>query len=187
MYTEQVFQLRDELPLSQEQIQVHLALYAGYVKNTNMLLEKIASWQPDWDQASLSELQRRLGFEFDGMRMHEYYFRQLEGQAQGPSGAFADLVMKQWGSVDRYFADIKRIGMMRGIGWVVTYYDTVSDMLINTWVSDHELGQLAGLPVVFALDMWEHAFMVDYRPATKGEYIDAYLSSVDWNIVSERI
>jgi Fe-Mn family superoxide dismutase len=187
-YIEKSFNIPNNTGLSKEQISVHLGLYAGYVKNTNALLEKIATWSAEGDMIALSELQRRLGFEFDGMRLHEYYFGQLEDGAQSiKDSKLLDIIVKQYGSFESYCADIKRLASMRGIGWVITYYDAVSDMLINSWVSDHELGHLAGLPIVFTLDMWEHAFMVDYRPATKLEYVDQYLSLVNWDIVANRL
>lgn len=187
-YTEKTFNIPADISLSSEQITVHLGLYSGYVKNTNALLDKIATWPAEGDMIALSELQRRLGFEFDGMRLHEYYFGQLEDSSKPiKDSKLLDLITKQYGSFEAYCADIKRLASMRGIGWVITYYDAVSDMLINSWVSDHELGHLAGLPIVFALDMWEHAFMVDYRPATKLEYVDKYLSLVNWEIVANRV
>lgn len=187
-YTEKTFNIPTDISLSNEQITVHLGLYAGYVKNTNALLDKIATWPAEGDMIALSELQRRLGFEFDGMRLHEYYFGQLENGATSlKESKLLDLIVKQYGSFESYCADIKRLASMRGIGWVITYYDAVSDMLINSWVSDHELGHLAGLPIVFTLDMWEHAFMVDYRPATKLEYVNQYLSLVNWDIVASRL
>jgi len=188
-YTEKSFNIPNNTGLSEEQISVHLGLYAGYVKNTNALLDKIATWPAEGDTIALSELQRRLGFEFDGMRLHEFYFSQLsEGaKALDENSKFGQLISKQYGSLEAYQADLKRIGSTRGIGWVVTYYDIESDSLLSTWVSDHELGHLAGLPIVFTLDMWEHAFMVDYRPATKLEYVDQYLSLVNWEIVANRL
>ncbi len=188
-YIEKSFNIPNNTGLSEEQISVHLGLYAGYVKNTNALLEKIQTWQSEWDAFTLAELQRRLGFEFDGMRLHEFYFSQLsEGsKALDENSKFGQLISKQYGSLDVYQADLKRIGSTRGIGWVVTYYDIESDSLLSTWVSDHELGHLAGLPIILVIDLWEHAFFIDYRPATKGDYIDTYIKSINWEIVANRL
>jgi Fe-Mn family superoxide dismutase len=188
-YTEKSFNIPNNTGLSEEQISVHLGLYAGYVKNTNALLDKIATWPAEGDMIALSELQRRLGFEFDGMRLHEFYFSQLsEGsKALDENSKFGQLISKQYGSLEAYQADLKRIGSTRGIGWVITYYDAVSDMLINSWVSDHELGHLAGLPIILVIDLWEHAFFIDYRPATKGDYIDTYIKAINWEIIANRL
>ncbi len=189
MYQEKSFTLPDLAGLSVDQIQVHLGLYSGYVKNVNALQEKIATLSVEGgDAVILAELQRRLGFEFNGMRMHEYYFEQLEGGSSSVQGTdFEKHVINQFGSFEEYLADLRRVAGMRGIGWVVTYYDPKVQIFVNSWVSDHELGQLAGLHVVFALDMWEHAYMVDYLPATKGDYVTQYLKLVNWDVVDQRI
>lgn len=190
MYTEKQFNIPTIEGISQEQIQVHLGLYSGYVKNTNKLREQIVTLQDEGaDATQVAELQRRLGFEFNGMRMHEYYFEQLEGGAQElpQDSPFLSQVEKQFGSIDNYLADLRRVAGMRGIGWVVTSYDERSGDLLNVWVSDHELGQLAGNKVIFAMDMWEHAFMVDYLPATKSDYVSVYLAHVNWQVVADRM
>lgn len=188
-YTEKSFNIPNNTGLSENQIQLHLGLYAGYVKNTNLLLDKINALKSGEDTVVVSELQRRLGFEFDGMRLHEYYFSQLaEGaQALDMNSKLGQLITTQFGSFDNYIADLKRIASTRGIGWVITYYDAENNSLINAWVADHELGHLAGLPIVFVIDLWEHAFMVDYAPATKADYVSTYLSAINWEVVAKRI
>ena len=188
-YIEKSFNIPNTTGLSETQIQLHLGLYAGYVKNTNLLLDKINTLKGGEDTVVVSELQRRLGFEFDGMRLHEYYFSQLaEGsKTLGIDSKLGQLMTTQFGSFDNYIADLKRIASTRGIGWVITYYDAENNSLINAWVADHELGHLAGLPIVFVIDLWEHAFMVDYAPATKADYVATYLSAINWSVVETRI
>lgn len=188
-YIEKSFNIPNNTGLSEKQIQLHLGLYAGYVKNTNLLLEKIHNLKSGEDVVVVSELQRRLGFEFDGMRLHEYYFSQLtEGTKDlDINSKLGQLIQTQFGAFDSYIADLKRISSMRGIGWVITYYDAENNTLINTWVADHELGHLAGLPIVLVIDLWEHAFMVDYVPATKADYVSTYLTAINWEIVNTRI
>jgi Fe-Mn family superoxide dismutase len=189
-YDEQSFNIPELEGISQEQIDVHLKLYSGYVTNTNYLLEKIAelSEDPDNNKILMDELQRRLGFEFDGMRLHEYYFEQLEDGAREPdaNSAFIEALTEQYGGFESWLEDFKRVSGLRGIGWTITYYDPKAGYFHNAWVSDHELGHLAGLPVVFNMDMWEHAFMVDYLPSEKGQYKDAYIGNVNWSVVEER-
>lgn len=189
MYTEKQFELPTIEGLSDEQVKAHLGLYAGYVKNTNSLLEKLDTLKKEGGDAYvIAELQRRLGFEFDGMRMHEYYFDQLEGGAQSAEGTeFERFVTEQFGGFEEYLNELRRIAATRGIGWVVTYYDPKAQRFLNAWVGDHEFGQLAGLPIVFVMDMWEHAFMVDYLPSQKGDYVSVYLYNVNWGVVESRI
>ena len=190
-YTARTFDLPELKGLSKEQITVHLALYEGYVKHTNLIMEKIAKLKKE-DAADnayvINELRRRLGFEFDGMRMHEYYFEQLEGGATAANSdsPLAAAAQEKYGGWDGFIAHLKEVAGTRGIGWVVVYSDPQGGTLHTAWVDDHQLGQLAGLPVMLALDLWEHAFMVDYVPAKKNEYVEAFLENLNWSVIEKR-
>lgn len=186
-YSEQTFDLPAMDGLSAKQIEAHLKLYAGYVKNVNAMLAKIDELKADSEKnaLALSELKRRFGFEFDGMRLHELYFEALGGDGQA-SGTLVDALAKQWGSFEAWQNEFKAMSAMRGIGWVLLTYDAKGQMFHNVWVSDHELGHLASLPVLIAMDMWEHAFMVDYLPAQKGDYVGAFLKNLNWAKINAR-
>jgi Fe-Mn family superoxide dismutase len=191
-YEAKKFNLPELTGLSPEQIKVHLALYEGYVKHVNLIMETLKGYEGYGDKASegdkyaIAELRRRFAFEFDGMRMHEYYFAQFEGEKGGdPTSALAKAAEEKYGSGEAFIAHIKQVAGTRGIGWVVVYADP-GKQLHTTFVADHELGQLAGLPVILALDLWEHAYMVDYKPAQKGSYIDAFFDNLNWRVVEER-
>ncbi len=190
MYTAKSFALPELTGISQKQVDVHLALYQGYVKHTSLILETIEKLRTEDASGNaylINELRRRLGFEFDGMRMHEYYFDQLEGGAQAiTSGTFATLAEEKYGGWNEFIAHLGEVAGTRGIGWVVVYYDNVANTLHTAFVNDHELGQLSGLPIMLAIDLWEHAFMVDYVPAEKKTYVDAFLSNVNWSVVEAR-
>ena len=169
--------------LSEKQIKVHLALYEGYVKHVNLLMEKFAAVRAgklELDPYIVAEMRRRFAFEFDGMRMHEYYFEQFEG---GPAPLSADsalgkVVAEKYSPQD-LITHIKEVAGSRGIGWVVVYADPVAKTIHTVFVNDHEVGQLSGLPIILALDLWEHAFMVDYVPAEKKNYIDDFFSNLN--------
>ncbi len=190
MYTAKTFDLPELSGISKKQVDVHLALYQGYVKHTNLILEKIEKLRAEdaTENAYLiNELRRRLGFEFDGMRMHEYYFDQLEGGAAAiTTGTFATLAEEKYGSWDSFISHLHEVAGTRGIGWVVVYYDQNINSLHTAFVNDHELGQLSGLPIMLAIDLWEHAFMVDYVPAEKKTYVEAFLANVNWSVVEAR-
>jgi len=198
MYIEQSFNLPELKGLSAKQIDVHLKLYAGYVKNVNAVSAKIDELKASAEQnvLTLSELTRRYAFEFNGMRLHELYFEAFGSPVgatpEGGDGVLVDGKLKsaitaQYGSFENFISELTMIGSMRGIGWVLLVRDTKADALRLIWVSDHELGHLAGTDVILAMDMWEHAFMVDYVPAQKGEYIKAFLANVNWSVVEGRI
>ncbi|MBP6860624.1 MAG: superoxide dismutase [Candidatus Pacebacteria bacterium] len=190
-YEARKFSLPELKGLSKAQIDAHLALYEGYVKHTNLIadmLKKMRESDAEGNMYPMAELRRRFAFEFDGMRMHEYYFEQFEGGACGidVGSALAKLSEERYGDRGGLVAHIKEVAGTRGIGWVVVYADPVARTLHTVFVADHELGQLAGLPIILALDLWEHAYMVDYLPAEKKDYVSAFFDNLNWKTVEER-
>ncbi|MBP9750059.1 MAG: superoxide dismutase [Candidatus Pacebacteria bacterium] len=191
-YTARTFTLPDIKGLSKEQLTLHLGLYEGYVKHVNILhaqLNKLAQvgGKEETFAYSISELRRRLGFEWNGMRLHELYFEALEGGAKmflADSPLYIALT-KQYGGFSQWL-DIFHKVVARGPGWAILNYDPLSKQFFNTWVADHEVGQLATLPALLTLDHWEHAYLVDYKPSEKGAYVDAYLNALNWETVAKR-
>jgi Fe-Mn family superoxide dismutase len=194
-YTAKQFNLGTLKGISEKQIKVHLALYEGYVKHVNLIAETLKGYAAygdkasDGDKLAIAELRRRFGFEFDGMRMHEYYFAQLEGgyRSHDEGSQLGKCAMEKYGDRGGLVAHIKEVAGTRGIGWVVVYYDKTINTLQTVFVADHELGQLAGLPIILALDLWEHAYMIDYVPAEKKNYIDAFFENFNWGVAEERL
>jgi superoxide dismutase, Fe-Mn family len=189
MYTEKQFEISNLQGISDRSIEEHKKLYAGYVKHTNLILEKVNELAQDSEKNAyvLGELQRRFGFEFDGMRNHEYYFENLTGGAQNISdGKLKAAIEKEWGSFDAWLARFKAIAMTRGIGWAVLYYDTVARRLVHAWVEEQHLGQLNGLNFILGLDMWEHSYMLDYAPSEKKKYVEAFFANLNWGPSEKR-
>lgn len=192
-YTPKTFNLPVLTGLSEKQIKVHLALYEGYVKHVNLIMSTLAGYASygdkatDGDKFAIAELRRRFAFEFSGMRLHEYYFEQFEGSRTSltDGGAFAQAIAEKYGA-QGLEGHIREVAGSRGIGWVVVYADPNANTIHTTFVADHELGQLSGLPILLALDLWEHAYMVDYVPAEKKNYIDAFFANLNWSVVENR-
>lgn len=171
--------------ISQRSIDEHLKLYAGYVKNVNHIRSELDSVN---DAYARSEMMRRLGFEFGGMRNHEYYFQQFEGGAKPlSSGSLQDKIEKQWGSVDSFIEHFKVLASTRGVGWAMLYIDRQEDQLVTAWVDEQHYGQLADLDIVLGIDMWEHSYMLDYPPSEKAKYIGAFFQNLNWEIVAKRV
>lgn len=176
--------------ISPESIDLHLGLYQGYVKHVNVIRERIAAYEnePEQNAYAIAEMQRRLGFEFCGMRNHEYYFAQFENGAQPlPEGILKNMIETQWGSFEAWLTRFKTIAKTRGVGWAMLYHDPQTKQLVQTWVDEQHLGQLADLDIVLALDMWEHSYMRDYVPADKGDYIEAFFRNLNWKVVAGRL
>jgi Fe-Mn family superoxide dismutase len=140
--------------------------------------------------AEFSELKRRLGFEHNGMVLHEHYFGNLRrhgDRGPGRDSAFRKAVESSWGSYQQWESDFTSVGGMRGVGWVICYQDPATGTLANYWVDMHESGHVSGFTPVLVMDVWEHAFILDYAPKDRPKYIDAFLSNVDWRAVESRL
>jgi Fe-Mn family superoxide dismutase len=189
-YTAKTFNIPPLDGICQETIDEHIGLYNGYVKHANLIREKIDAYSSDPENNSyaISEVQRRFGFEFGGMRNHEYYFTQFEGGAKDlPEGKLKEMFVTQWGSLDHWYTRFTKIAMTRGVGWAMLYIDHQTNQLVETWVDEQQLGQLADLDIVLALDMWEHSYMLDYPPSRKKEYVDAFFRNLNWEVVAARV
>lgn len=174
-------------------LESHFALYQGYVKNTNALTEQLMGICKEGKAAgtnlAYAEMTRRLGFEYNGMILHEYYFDNLKaGGAPAPtSGRLYDAVVKSFGSWETYQADFKGIATLRGVGWAITFQDPTTGLLSNHWVTLHNDGNPAGYKPVVVMDAWEHAFVPDYKPTERGKYVEAYLKNIDWSASEKRL
>jgi Fe-Mn family superoxide dismutase len=168
----------------------HLSLYEGYVKHVNVIQEKIIAFSNDLgsNAYAIGEMQRRLGFEFCGMRNHEYYFGQFEGGAKPlPDGRLKEKIEYQWGSFETWLSFFMQIAKARGVGWAMLYFDPKTEQLLQTWVDEQHIGQLIDVDIILALDMWEHSYLIDYSSADKDLYIDAFFDSVNWEVVASRL
>lgn len=187
-YTEQTFTIPELKGISRKTIEEHLKLYAGYVKNTNLMYQKMSEYMEDSEKHALAlgEIQRRFSFEFNGMRNHEHYFSLFEGGTQILSdGELKAAITQQFGSFETWLATFKAIAMTRGIGWAMMYWDPKAGQFVHAWVEEQHLGQLNGLPLILGLDMWEHSFYLDYVPADKKKYVEAFFENINWAIVEK--
>jgi len=167
----------------------HFTLYQGYVTNTNKLLDILATMLKD-DKAGTpeyAELKRRMGFEFNGMRLHEYYFENLGGKgALDKSGKLGKKLAEDFGSYEGWEKDFRATAAMRGIGWTILYQDNLTGRLINQWINEHETGHPAGCTPILVLDVFEHAFMIDYG-LKRADYIAAFFNNINWGAAEARL
>jgi len=186
-YEEQKFNIPALKGISDKNIEEHLKLYSGYVKHTNLILEKIAELSSDREANTyeIGELRRRLGFEFDGMRNHEYYFKSFEKGPQnlGEKSYLKKAVEEEFGNFGDWLSEFKHMALTRGVGWAILYSDRANKRLLNTWVDEQQLGHLTGLRPVLALDMWEHSFVADYQPSGKKQYVEDFFENLNWEVI----
>jgi Fe-Mn family superoxide dismutase len=194
-YKPKQFDLSGLKGISDQTLEMHFGLYEGYVKETNRLTEQIAEYLEDGrvdeeEMPAYSELKRRLGFEYNGMILHEHYFGNLTsngGGAPGRRSSFLEAVEGTFGDYEVWKADFVSVGKMRGVGWAICYQDPVTGRLSNHWITLHEVSNIAGFIPVLVMDVWEHAFLLDYKPSERPKYIEAFVSNIDWESVDRRL
>lgn len=174
---------------SDEAIKMHLKLYSGYVQNTNLLLATLETLTADGKDHTpiYSEIKRRLGWEFDGMRLHEDYFGNLGGKGTklAENSSLYKKIAKDFGSYDKWKQGFLATGAMRGIGWVILYLDPLTNRLMNIWVGEHDIGHLAGGLPILVMDVWEHAYLLDFG-LNRVNYMDVFFNNIDWDVVQKR-
>lgn len=168
----------------------HFTLYQGYVANVNKLSEALAAMLKEGKQATpeFAELKRRLGWEFNGMRLHELYFSNLAKNSKTPAkdSALLKQIMKDFGSYESWEKEIKAISTMRGIGWAITYYDLAAKRLFNCWINEHDQGHLSTCAPILVIDVFEHAYITDYG-IKKADYIEALFKVLNWQEAEKRL
>ena len=188
-FEEQKFNIGELKGISTKTIEEHLKFYAGYVKHTNIILEKIEEYSQDIEKNGylIGILHRRLGFEFGGMRNHEYYFTSLK---DGPKSLTENSELKKaiinnFNSFEEWLLKFKNLALSRGIGWAMFSYDKETKQLLNHWVDEQHLGHLVSASPIICLDMWEHAYYLDYTPAEKKKYVDAFFENLNWEVIEK--
>jgi Fe-Mn family superoxide dismutase len=178
--------------ISDRTLAMHIDLYRGYVRHTNLLTEQLAEMREKGRaraaNPAYAELTRRLGFEYGGMVLHEYYFGNLAPKGRGEISAPLRHALEQsFGGFEAWKADFAAVGSLRGVGWAILYEDPANKRLSNHWIALHQQGVPAGFKPLLVMDVWEHAYLLDYPPADRGKYIDAFFGNTDWTVVNARL
>lgn len=170
---------------SDQLLKNHFTLYQGYVTNTNKVADTLSAMAKEGKTGTpeYAELKRRFGWEFNGMRLHEYYFDNMTkgGKEIDKNTNLYKKIAADFGSYETWEKDFKATGAMRGIGWVILYYDGTEGRLFNTWINEHDVGHLSGAKPLIVMDVFEHAYMIDYG-LKKADYIEAFFKAIDWTI-----
>jgi superoxide dismutase, Fe-Mn family len=187
MFTEQKFQINKLVGISEKSVEEHLKLYAGYVKNANGIIEKMAVLDSEKDSYIVGEMFRRFSFEYNGMRNHEVYFSSLEGGSTplNYESLLGQKLLGLFGSYEKFIKEFSALALTRGIGWAVLWYDRKNDKLLTSWVDEQHLGQLNGCDMIVALDMWEHSYVADYYPSGKKQYIEDFFKNINWSVAEK--
>src|ERR1041384_3227620 len=171
-YKPKQFNLSGLKGISDQTLEMHFKLYEGYVKETNKLEERIAE------------------FLKDGKVDHKYCLGNMIKNAEpnpAADSAFRKAAESSFGSYEIWKTDFAGVGKMRGVGWAICFEQPDTGRLSNHWISLHQSGEVAGFNPVLVMDVWEHAFLLDYKPADRPKYIEAFFSNMDWNAIEKRL
>jgi superoxide dismutase, Fe-Mn family len=193
-YKPRQFNLSGLKGISDKTLEMHFDLYEGYVKNTNLLTEQLIELfrqgKALGTNPAYAEITRRLGFEYSGMVLHEYYFENMKKDGAGlpsASSKAAAAINKTFGSLENWAADFKAVGDLRGVGWAILYMDPATGRVTNQWVTLHQDGVPVSFKPLLVMDVWEHAYILDYKPAEREKYIEAFFQNIDWAAVERRV
>lgn len=187
--TQDKFKPQGLVGISDKQIEAHWKLYEGYVSQTNSLITQLKDMREGGEGGSLlyADRRRRLAFEMCGMLVHDYYFGNLKaGISDASAKEFKRVVSVKFGSYENWLADFKACGATRGVGHAICYLDPLTGDVNNHFIELHSDGHMPGFEVLLSMDVWEHAFLIDYSPSERGKYIDAFIQNVNWDMVEER-
>lgn len=189
MFEAKKFNIPELVGISLKNIEEHIKLYEGYVKHANLILEKNKEYKIDESMFyALGEINRRFGFEFNGIRNHEIFFSLLEGGSSEPdiNSDLYNAINTHWGSFESWLSEFKSIAMTRGIGWAILYKDNSNGNLLNAWIDEQHLGQLQNCTPILAIDMWEHSYVGDYWSSGKKQYIEDFFKNINWKVAENR-
>lgn len=188
-YQVKPFDLGKVQGLSKKALDLHLSLYKGYVDNLNKLLEQVPQGLPAGGGLAIDGYTRRFAFEYNGVMLHELFFETLTGESNAPSadGAFLKSVNADYGSFDGWKTAVETLAKTRGVGWVLTVRERATQRVHNCWIDLHHFSVPANSDVIFVLDCWEHAFMLDFTPAQRADYVKIVLQNTDWRKVEARL
>jgi Fe-Mn family superoxide dismutase len=189
-FEEKKFVIPELKGISKKTIEEHLKLYAGYVKNANLINEKMGQYAKDVEGNIyvLGELNRRFSFEFNGMRNHEVYFSSLSGSPKplAENSPLKKAMMEIYGPFEGWVEGIKKLASTtRGVGWAMLWYDRKDKRLIISWVDEQHLGQLQNCALILGIDMWEHSYVADYQPSGKKQYVDDFFANLNWEVIEK--
>lgn len=176
--------------LSDELLKNHFTLYQGYIKAANALLEGLDELvrEGKGESPAYAGVKRRFGWEYNGIRLHELYFENLTKSPRplDPGSSLFERIKQDFGGMENWGKDFRATGALRGIGWVVTYVDALRNKLFNAWIDEHDAGHLAGCAPILVMDVFEHAFMLDYG-VKKADYVETFMKGIHWDTVAARL
>lgn len=167
---------------------MHYELYKGYVKNTEIIEQRLQENSPEDTPLSIDTrqaLERRWSWERNGMVLHELFFENVGKSEYSTSSPLIQAIREKYSSVEKLVEAMKNLCKMRGIGWGVLYQDCTKGGLHLDWIDEHSIGPLVDATPLLVIDVWEHAYLTQFG-IDRGRYLDTIFQSIKWDVVEKR-
>jgi Fe-Mn family superoxide dismutase len=179
-----------EPAISEEIMKLHHDKHhAAYVNGANAALEKLDKARKGELQVDIRAVLRDFSFNFGGHTLHSIFWPNMASPGKGggtPGGSIGDKVKADFGGFDKFkqqFSDAAKT--VEGSGWALLLYDNTTDQLVLTQIEKQNFMHLAQLPILLGLDVWEHAYYLQYKN-DRGAYVDKWWDVVNWSDVEDR-
>lgn len=175
--------------ISLNQLEQHYKLYEGYVTNVNKIWSGIRE-QRDFEgtNATFSPYRSLLvaqSFALDGVKLHELYFENMNGEVKGISSGVYEAIVESFGSYN-FFEELFKNAGLAVRGWVVLAYEPIDKRLHVYGLDSHDCGPIWNAYPLLVLDVYEHAYMIDFGIDRK-KYIEVFMNNIDWRVVNDRM
>lgn len=168
------------LGLEASVIQNHLGLYHNYVKNVNRAEREMVT-------GNVNEFSmKHLAFSLNGMALHDIYFSNMTTEETKRSYALDDAIKGTFGSFDKYMKNLTELAMQVD-GWSITAFNLLNGRLFNYALKHHSDNFPNFVIPILALDVYEHAYVAQFKKEGKAEYIEAFKKTINWDLVSRRL
>jgi superoxide dismutase, Fe-Mn family len=164
-------------------LELHLGLYKGYVEQLNKLT-RTADHGTDAEAFA-----RRFAFEHNGVVLHELLFESLSGKAtpMQRAGALAAELKRGFGGYGQWRSDVRELASVRGIGWIALIRSATTGRLHNVWIDLHQVSVPAMADILLLIDLWEHAWILDYAPKDRGRFVSDLIEQLNWAVIEARM
>ncbi len=178
--------------ISREQLSLHHDKHhQGYVKGANTNLEKIEQARRDNADIDEKAALKEFSFNIGGHSLHSLFWPTMAPAGKGgggtPGGALADALDREFGSFDRFKKEFSQAASsVEGSGWAALVMEPLSGRPLIMQIEKHSNDVYPSAPILMVLDVWEHAYYVDYRN-NRGQFVDAFWNIVNWDEVTRRM
>jgi len=186
------YKYTDLMPyISEEQLKIHHQKHhQGYVTGANAVLQKLDKTRKDNAEIDLKATLKELSFHVGGFSLHKRFWENLAPAGKGgggiPQGELAKVIDDEFGNFERFKKEFSQTATsVEGSGWAILTYCQKTKRILIFQVEKHNMNLVPGFPVLMVLDVWEHAYYIDYKN-DRAKFVESFWNIVNWDTVGSR-